>query len=270
MSVEVHPAALVDPSAELGTDVEVGPYAIIGPRVRIGDGSRVEGSAKIAQDTVLGRENRVFSHACVGFDPQDLKYEGERTTLEIGDRNQFREFCTMNRGTGLGGGRTVIGSENLFMAYTHVAHDCIVGDRSVFVNGATLSGHVEVGDDATIGAFTSVHQFCRVGRHAYIGGYSVIVQDALPFMKTVGIKPACVGINRIGLERKGFSGEAIRALERATRIMLRGGLNLGQALARLESEFAEAREVQELVGFVRASERGVIKRLPGRRGRGGE
>ncbi len=156
------------------------------------------------------------------------------------------------------------------MAYTHVAHDCRVGDRSVFVNGATLGGHVEVGDDATVGAFTSVHQFCRVGRHAYIGGYSVIVQDVLPFMKTVGIKPACVGLNRIGLERKGFGDEVLTKLERATRILLRGRLNVGQALERLEQELGDCAEVAELVSFVRTSERGVIKRRPGRGGgRGG-
>ena len=271
MSTEIHPSAIVDSTARLGEGVTVGPYATIGPQVVVGDGCKIEGSAQIARDSVLGRDNHLYPHACVGFDPQDLKYEGETTHLEVGDRNVFREFTTINRGTGLGGGTRRLGDDNLFMAYTHVAHDCILGSRSVFVNGATLGGHVEVDDDATIGAFTSVHQFCRVGRHAYIGGYSVIVQDVLPFMKTVGIKPACVGLNRIGLERKGFGPEALTALEKATRMMLRGGLNLGQALERLEAELGDCAEVGELVAFVRASERGVIKRRPGRGGgRGGE
>ena len=270
MAVEIHPSAVVDSTAEIGENVRIGPYSVIGPRVQIGDGCELDASAQVARDTVLGRENRIYPHACVGFDPQDLKYEGERCYLEVGDRNLVREFCTLNRGTEIGGGTTRIGSDNLFMAYTHVAHDCQVGDRGVFVNGATLGGHVEVADDATVGAFTSVHQFCRVGRHAYIGGYSVIVQDALPFMKTVGIKPACVGLNRIGLERKGFGVDALTALERAARILLRGGLNLGQALERLDEELGESTEVAELVAFVRASERGVIKRRPGRGGgRGG-
>ena len=270
MAREVHPSAVIDPTAELGEDVRVGPYAVIGPRVRVGDACIVDASAQIARDTTLGRENRIYAHACVGFDPQDLKYQGERCFLEIGDRNLVREFCTLNRGTEIGGGTTRIGDDNLFMAYSHVAHDCQLGSRSVFVNGATLGGHVEIADDATVGAFTSVHQFCRVGRHAYIGGYSVIVQDALPFMKTVGIKPACVGLNRIGLERKGFDPEQLAALERAARILLRGGLNLGQALERLDEELADSAEVAELAAFVRASERGVIKRRPGRGGgRGG-
>ena len=270
MPVEIHPSAVIDAAAELGEDVRVGAHAVVGPQVRVGDGCEIGASAQIARDTTLGRGNKIYPHACVGFDPQDLKFEGERCFLEVGDGNLIREFCTLNRGTEIGGGTTRIGSDNLFMAYTHVAHDCQVGDRAVFVNGATLGGHVEVADDATIGAFSSVHQFCRVGRHAYIGGYSVIVQDALPFMKTVGIKPACVGLNRIGLERKGFSADELKALERATRILLRGGLNLGQALERLDEELGDSAGVLELVAFVRASERGVIKRRPGRGGgRGG-
>jgi UDP-N-acetylglucosamine acyltransferase len=208
--------------------------------------------------------------AAVGFEPQDLKYGGEDVFLEVGDRNHFREFCTIHRGTGKGGGVTRIGSDNLFMAYSHVAHDSQVGDRTVFVNNATLAGHVEVGDDATIGAFSSVHQFTRVGRHAYIGGYSVVTMDALPFVKTVGQKPLCYGLNTIGLKRKGLDSDVVTRLSQAVKILLRSGLNTSQALERIETELAGCEEVAYLVAFVRSSRRGVIKAVPGRRGgRGG-
>jgi UDP-N-acetylglucosamine acyltransferase len=182
----IHPSAHVDESAEIADGVTIGPFAVVGPRVKVGAGTEIGASAQIQGWTTLGENNRVFPHACVGFEPQDLKYEGEEVFLEVGDGNHFREFCTIHRGTGFGGGVTRIGDDNLFMAYSHVAHDCRVGSRTVFVNGATLAGHVEVGDDATIGAFSAIHQFCRVGRHAYVGGFSVVTMDALPFVKTVG------------------------------------------------------------------------------------
>jgi UDP-N-acetylglucosamine acyltransferase len=218
----------------------------------------------------MGRENRVFPHACVGFEPQDLKFSGEETRLEVGDGNVFREFCTVHRGTGKGGGLTTIGSRNLFMAYSHVAHDCRVGDRTIFSNGGTLAGHVEIHDDAVVGAYSAVHQFCRVGRHAYIGGYSVVTQDALPFVKTVGHRPAVYGLNKIGLERKGIDPEAIRRLGEALRILVRGGLSTSHAVERMRSDVATCPEVDELIAFVEASERGVIRTLPGsRRSRGG-
>lgn len=267
----IHPSAHIDPSVEIGEGVTIGPFAVLGPRVVVGDGCEIGASAQIQGFTTLGRDNRVFPHACVGFEPQDLKYEGEEVFLEIGDGNHFREFCTIHRGTGFGGGLTRIGNENLFMAYSHVAHDCRVGDRTVFVNGATLAGHVEVGDDATIGAVSAVHQFCRVGRHAYIGGYSVITMDALPFVKTVGMKAACYGLNSIGLRRKGFSPKTRGRLRRATRILLQSGLNTAQALERIREEVGtDDPEVAYLVDFVEGSQRGVIKAAPGARGgRGG-
>ncbi len=271
MGAGIHPSAIVDPGAKLADGVVVGPYAVIGPDVEIGRGSEIGAGAQIARWTRLGEDNRVFANACIGFDPQDLKYEGEETVLEVGDRNHFREFCTVHRGTGKGGGTTTIGSDNLFMAYSHVAHDCHVGNRTVFANAGTLAGHVEVGDDSTVGAFSAVHQFCRVGRHAYIGGYSVITRDVLPFMKTVGIKPACLGLNTIGLQRHGLSDETIAQLESAARILMRSGLNTSQALERMGNELGGTPEVEDLIEFVRSSERGVIKQLPGRRGgRGGE
>ena len=207
----------------------------------------------------------------MGFEPQDLKYRGEEVFLEIGDRNHFRELTTIHRGTGFGGGVTRVGSDNLFMAYSHVAHDCRVGDRTVFVNGATLAGHVEVGDDATIGATSAIHQFCRVGRHAYVGGYSVVTMDALPFVKTVGIKAACYGLNAIGLRRKGIPQETRKRLRQAVRILLHSGLNTSQALERIRGEVGvDDPEVAYLVDFVESSKRGVVKAVPGSRGeRGG-
>ena len=271
MTATIHPTAVVDRAAELDSDVVIGPYAVIGSGVTIGRETEIGAGAKIEGPTTLGRSNRIFPHACIGFDPQDLKYEGEETSLQVGDDNVFREFCTVHRGTSSGGGVTTIGSGNLFMTYTHVAHDCHVGDRTIFSNNGTLAGHVVVEDGATVGAFSAVHQFCRVGRHAYIGGFSVITMDALPFMKTVGGRPVCLGVNRIGLERKGFSPQAIKSVEGAMRLLLRSGLSTADAIAAMQHEFPGAMEVEQIVEFVSSSERGIIKALPGgragRRGR---
>lgn len=276
MSARIHPLASVDPGAVLADGVAVGPFAVIGPEVEIGEGTEVGAGAKVFGPTTIGRENRIHPQACIGFDPQDLKFQGERVTLEIGDRNHFREMCTVHRGTAKGGGVTRVGSDNLFMAYTHIAHDCQVGSRTVFANNATLAGHVEVHDHASISAFTSVHQFCRVGRHAYIGGYSVITMDALPFVKLVGLKPAFYGLNKIGLSRKGVDAETIRRLDRAMRILVRSGLNTAQALERLRTELAPSSgetdpEVDYLIQFIETAKRGVHKSLPrGGRSGGGE
>lgn len=270
MATDIHPTAVVDTSAELAAGVTVGPHAVIGPRVTLGEGTEVGAGANVQGPTRMGARNRVFPHACVGFEPQDLKYDGEEVFLEVGDGNQFREFSTVHRGTGVGGGVTRIGDDNLFMAYAHVAHDALIGDRTIFVNGATLAGHVEVQDDATIGAFSAVHQFCRVGKHAYIGGYSVITMDALPYVKTVGMKPTCYGLNSIGLRRKGVPRETIRRLDKAVRYLTNAGLNTSQALEKIDEELAGDPEVDFLRGFVTSSKRGFIKALPGRRGeRGG-
>lgn len=270
MTTRIHPSAVVDTTAQLADDVEVGPFAVIGAGVSIGPGTTVGSGAQVHGPTTIGERNRIFPAAAVGFDPQDLKYRGEPTTLEVGNENVIREFCTINRGTATGGGVTRIGDNNLLMAYTHVAHDCVVGDRTVFANNATLAGHVEVQDDASVSAFTSIHQFCRVGRHAYVGGYSVITQDALPFVKTVGMKPACYGVNRIGLERKGFSSEQVKRLEAAYRLLVRSRLGREEALERMQSELGDDPEVAYLIEFVASSQRGVVKSLPGRQGsRGG-
>jgi len=269
--VTIHPSAVVDPGAELAPGVIVGAHAVIGSQVTLGGGTEVMPGAQIQGPTVLGRENRVYPYACIGFDPQDLKFDPEdESRLVVGDRNQFREFCTVHRGTGFGGGVTTVGDDNLFMAYCHVAHDCHVGSRTIFVNNATLAGHVEVGDDATIGAFSSVHQFCRVGAHAYIGGYSVITMDALPYVKTVGQKPACYGVNVIGLRRKGFDRVSIRRLQDAYRTFVTSGLNTEQALAEIRVDLGEHEELAHLIEFIDSAKRGVIKTLPGKRSGRGE
>lgn len=270
MTPAIHPTAVIDADARIASGVRVGPHVVIGAEVEIGEDTEVGAGAVILGPTRIGRENRIFSHGCLGFEPQDLKFRGERTTLEIGDRNQFREFCTVHRGTGSGGGVTRVGSDGLFMAYSHIAHDSMVGDRVIFANNATLAGHVVVGDDATIGAMSAVHQFCRIGKFAYIGGVSVITQDALPFVKTVGQKPATYGVNRIGLERKGFDEERLRRLERAVRILTRERLSTSSALERLRHEFPGDPDVGHLVEFVASAQRGVIKTTPGTQGsRGG-
>ena len=255
----IHPTAQVDRSAELDSSVRVGAGAVIGAGVEIGADTEVGAQAQIQGRTRIGRGNRIYPMSCVGFDPQDLKYNGEESWLEVGDDNSIREFSTLNRGTEFGGGATRVGDGNLFMAYTHIGHDSQVGSRIVMTNAATLAGHVEVADDATISAFSSVHQFCRVGRHAYIGGYSVITKDVLPFGQTTGQKPQCYGVNSIGLERKGFSKDQIQAIHDAFRVLLRSGKNTTQALEALKAEPAVTPDVQDLIDFVESSERGVIR-----------
>ncbi|HEX2253457.1 MAG TPA: acyl-ACP--UDP-N-acetylglucosamine O-acyltransferase [Thermoanaerobaculia bacterium] len=266
---DIHPTAHVDPAAELGSGVRVGAFAVIGPRVVLGDGCEVGAQAQVQGPSRFGRDNRIFPHACVGFEPQDLKYKGEDVFLEVGDRNHFREFSTVHRGTAGGGALTRIGDDNLFMAYSHVAHDSHVGSRTVFVNGATLAGHVLVEDDVTIGAFSAVHQFCRVGRHAYVGGYTVVTMDALPFVKTVGMKATCYGLNTIGLRRKGLGRDTIRRLDHALRLLVYSGLNTRQALERIAAEVDDDPEVRHLVEFVQDAKRGFVKTVPGRRGERG-
>ena len=252
--------AIVSSEAALAYDVVVGPYSIIGPQVTIGAGTVIGPHVRIEGPTVIGERNRIVGQCSMGTDPQDLKFGGERTELRIGNDNVIREFVTINRGTVGGGGITTIGSHNFFMAYSHVAHDCHIGDHTIFANNATLAGHVEVGDFATVGAFSAVHQFCRVGDHAFIGGGSICTQDVLPFVKTVGNRPAkTYGINTIGLERKGFQKETIEALQRAYRILIRSKLKLQDALDRIESELGFHSETRYFAEFVRESKRGIIR-----------
>jgi len=255
---DVDPTARVAGGAVLGAGAKVGPYCIVGPQVRIGAGTILEAHVVVDGDTTIGAQNHLFPFCSVGLRPQDLKYRGERTRLVIGDRNVVREFVTVNPGTGGGGGLTRIGSDNLFMVHAHVAHDCVVGHHTIFANGATLAGHVEVGDWATIGAFSGVHQFCRVGTHSFVGGYTVVTKDVLPYSKTVGNRACIYGVNTLGLTRRGFGEERIAAIRRAYRVLLQSRLNTSEAVARLEASGAETEEVRLLLDFIHSSQRGVI------------
>ena len=260
----IHPTAIVHPGARIGAGTTVGPYVTIGEHVVIGRDCRIGASAVVDGWTEIGDANEIFPMASVGLIPQDLKFGGERTRLVIGHRNVVREFVTIHRGTAGGGGVTSIGNHNLFMAYAHVAHDCHVGDETIFGNGATLAGHVVVEDYANVGAFSGVHQFCRVGRHAFIGGYSVVTKDALPFAKTVGNRARIYGLNTIGLVRRRFSPDAIAKLRRAYRHLLHS--NTSRALAQIERDpTLQCEEVQYVVNFIRTSRRGVGLRRPSRR-----
>ena len=255
----IDPRAAVDPGAVFGEDVHVGPFCVVGADVAIGDRCRLEAHVVVEGSTTLGPDNRISPMVSLGGPPQDVKYKGEPTRLMIGARNIIREFCTVSRGTPAGGGLTVIGDDNLLMAYSHVAHDCRVGDRTIFANAATLAGHVEVGDEATVGAFSAVHQFCRVARSAFIGGGSIVTQDALPWVVTVGNRATSHGINLIGLKRKGYPSETIEAIKRCYMTLFRSKLLLVDALAKVEAEEGHVPEVAYFIDFVRTSKRGVIR-----------
>jgi UDP-N-acetylglucosamine acyltransferase len=262
----IDPTAVVHPAARVGAGTTVGPYCTIGPEVAIGKRCRIGASVVIDGWTEIGDDTRVYPMASIGLAPQDLKYKGEHTRLTIGRENTFREFVTINRGTLGGGGHTTIGHGNLFMAYVHVAHDCHIADSTIFGNGATLGGHVTVEDWATVSAYSGVHPFCRVGRHAYVGGYSVVTKDALPFGKSVGNRARIYGLNTIGLERRGFSRDTIDQLKRAYRYLLQSKLNTSRALVQIEQDaLLTSPEVRCLVEFIRSSKRGGILRRPTRR-----
>ncbi len=258
MSTVIDPTAVVDPGVELGEDVVVGAHAVIENGVRLGDRCVVGPLTRLTGDTTIGPDNRFESHGSIGAPPQDLKYDGEPTRLEIGSGNVFREFVTIHRGTPDGGGLTTIGNDDLFMAYVHVAHDCHVGSSVIFANNATLAGHVEVENGSTVGALTAIHQFCRVGEHAFIGGGSIITKDCMPFMKVVGNRPAkCYGPNTIGLERKGFSEDRRKALTAMWRILRSPKLNTTQALEKIRKELAGQSDVDQVLTFIASSQRGV-------------
>src|SRR5580700_10909685 len=250
----IHPAAIVDPKARIDPSADIGPYSVIGADVQIGARTVLKGHVFIEGPTEIGEDNLFFPYSTVGVAPQDLKYKGERSSTRIGNRNKVREFVTIHRGTEGGGMLTSVGDDNLLMAYVHVAHDVHVGDRVVLANAVTLGGHVAVGDWAVIGASTGVHQFCRVGRHAIIGGYSVVTQDVLPFSNTVSEREIKVfGANRVGLERRGFPGGTIEKLQTALRLLTRAGLNTSQAVERIRAEIPVCAEVDELLEFIGAS-----------------
>jgi UDP-N-acetylglucosamine acyltransferase len=257
---EIHPQAAVAPGAKLGAGVKIGPFASVGDGVELGEGCVVHAHAVVQGPSRFGRGNVFHPFCVIGGDPQDYTYAGEPTELQAGEGNIFREYVTVSRGTKKGGGVTRIGDRNFFLAYTHIGHDCVIGSNILFVNAATLAGHVTIEDFATIGALSPVHQFCRIGRHAYIGACTVITQDVLPFSLVVTERGTrTFGINAIGLERKGFSEERRKTLQRAFRVLLRSKRNTSQALEEMRKSFGDSDDVREVIRFVESSERGIVK-----------
>ena len=259
MPGRIHSTAIIDPLARIADDVEVGPYAVIGPHVEIGSASRVGPHVVIAAHTRIGARNRIYQFSSIGEAPQDKKYGGEETRLEIGDDNTIREFCTLNRGTTQDSGVTRIGSHNWIMAYVHVAHDCMIGNHTIFANNAQLAGHVHVGDHAILGGFTVVHQFCRIGAHSITAMGTILLQDLPPYVTASGNSATPHGINSEGLRRRGFSAEAIAAIKKAYKTLYKSGLSLDAARAQIADASARQRELQLLADFLATPGRGVIR-----------
>lgn len=256
----IHQYAIVADRTQIPASVTIGAYAVIGEDVQLGEGCIVHPHAVITGPTIAGSKNIFHPFSSIGGDPQDLKFSGEKTHLIIGDENTFRENVTVSRGTVGGGGKTTIGNGSLFMAYSHIAHDCHVGNQTIFANGATLAGHVTVEDFATVGAFSPVHQFCRIGRYAYIGASTVITQDVPPFSRVVTERQTTsYGINAVGLQRKGFSPPRLAALKTAFRLLIRAKLNTTQALEEMKKNLGDSADVKELIHFIESAERGIVK-----------
>jgi UDP-N-acetylglucosamine acyltransferase len=256
----IHSTAIVDPAARIHPDAEIGPYCVIGAEVEIGARTRLMASLYMEGPTWIGEDNLFYPYATVGVASQDLKYRGERAETRIGHRNRIREFVTIHRGTAGGGLLTQIGDDNLIMAYSHIAHDANIGSHCILGNAVTMAGHVTIGDWAIVEAFTGVHQFCRIGRHAFVGGYSVLTQDVLPYSQTVTPRESKVfGENRVGLKRCGFSNESIDSLHKAFRLLTSAGLNTSQAIEQIEAQTPSCAEVGELLEFIRSAQRGFIK-----------
>src|SRR5262245_25027807 len=255
----IHPTAVVSPKARLGDDCFIGPYSVIGEEVELGNGVRLESHCVIDGRTSIGDATHVFPFVSIGLASQDLKYKGEPSETRIGKRNKIREFVTIHRGTAGGGMLTKTGDDCLIMAQAHIAHDCLLGDGVIMANAATRAGHVVVEDRANIGAYSGVHQFCRVGKEAYVGGYSVVVKDALPFALTVGNHAKCYGLNITGMKRRGYPRTVIDSLHHAFHLLLSSKLNTTQAVERIREEITGSPEVTELLRFIAASKRGVTK-----------
>jgi UDP-N-acetylglucosamine acyltransferase len=255
----VHQTAIVHPDARIGEGCYIGPFSTVGPRVVLGERVSLTSHVVVDGDTVIGNDTQVYPFASIGLAPQDLKYGGEETKTEIGERNQIREFVTIHRGTAGGGGVTRIGNDNLLMAQAHVAHDCSIGNNVIMANAATLAGHVEIADRANVGAYSGVHQFCRIGFEAFVGGYSVVVKDAPPFAIIQGNHAKCYGLNKIGLKRRGYSKETIEKLHHAYHLLLTAKLNTTQAVERIREEIKDCKEVDLLVEFIESSKRGIVK-----------
>ena len=258
MSTQIHPTAVVDASVQIGEGCQIGPYCVIGAGVVLGPDCWLQNNATLMGPSRLGARNRLYAFCSIGQQTQDLKYAGEPTHLQVGDDNTFREFVTVNRGTAPGAS-TTIGDGGNFLAYSHVAHDCTVGNRVIFSNNGTIAGHVQVSDHAVIGGLTAVHQFCRIGAYAITGGCSKIVQDVPPFMIADGNPAEIRGLNKVAMERHGFSAEAVRSLKEAYRILFRSSLNLHQALEQLSAMEAPTPELERLIEFVRTSQRGILR-----------
>ncbi len=255
----IHPTAIIDPAAELDSDVEVGPWSYVGPGVEIGSGTRIAPHVVIKGPTRIGRNNRIFQFASLGDEPQDKKYAGEPTRLEIGDGNTIRECCTINRGTEQGGGVTRIGDDNWIMAYCHIAHDCLVGNHTIFANNASIAGHVQVDDWVILGGFSAVHQFVAIGAHSFLSMCSVVRQDIPPYIIVAGDSASARGINSEGLKRRGFTSEGLRALREAYRTLYRRNLSLADALEQLRVQAAGSPEVGVMVEFLERASRGIVR-----------
>ena len=259
MSSFIHETATVGLNSVIGSDCYIGAFCTIGDEVTLSNRVRLDSHVVVDGITTVGEDTHVFPFVSIGLAPQDLKYNGEPTRTEIGKRNQIREFVTIHRGTEGGGGLTKIGDDNLLMAQAHVAHDCKLGNEIIMANAATLAGHVEIADKASVGAYSGVHQFCRVGYEAFIGGYSVVVKDALPFAIIQGNHAKCYGLNRLGVKRRGYSKETIEKLNHAFHLLLNAKLNTSQATERIVSEISDCPEVDLLIDFIKKSKRGVVK-----------
>jgi UDP-N-acetylglucosamine acyltransferase len=259
MASTIHETAIVSREADIGEDCYIGPFSVIGENVTLGRGVRLDSHVVVDGTTSIGEETRVFPFVSIGLAPQDLKYAGEPTATEIGRRNQIREFVTIHRGTEGGGGLTKIGDDNLLMAQAHVAHDCQIGNEVIMANAATLAGHVEIADRANVGAYSGVHQFCRIGIEAFVGGYSVVVKDAPPYAIIQGNHARCFGLNRVGMKRRGYSKDTIEKLHRAYHLLLSAKLNTTQAVEKIKAEITGSPEVDILVDFIETSKRGVVK-----------
>lgn len=256
----IHPTVLIDPEARIGDNVSIGAYTVIGAGVSVGDDTWIGPHAVIKGPTVIGKANRIYQFASIGEDPQDKKYDNDKNSiLEIGDRNVIREFCTINRGTDHGGGRTVMGNDNWVMAYVHIAHDCIIGSNIVFANHTTLAGHVMVDDFVIFGGFTGIHQFCRIGKYCFTAIASVVVKDVPPYLMVSGNTAQPCGLNREGLIRHGFSTDRINLLRKAYKIVYRQGLTVKQALEKLHQLSDESEETGYFAGFISQSTRGIVR-----------
>lgn len=256
--VQIHPTAIVDPKTEIGAGTIVGPYCVIGPNVAIGSNSWLQHHVTLHGPMRAGTGNKFYAYCSIGQQTQDLKYAGEPTYLEVGDENTFREFVTVNRST-KGNGKTRVGSHGNFLAYSHIGHDCTVGNEVVFSNNGTLAGHVQVGDNAVMGGLTAVHQFCRIGRFAITGGCSKIVQDVPPFMIADGNPAEIRGVNLVGLERKNYPADKVKLIKEAFRLIYRSKYNTAQALEAVRKELTQSEEIREIVEFIEKSERGIIR-----------